>query len=655
MHYLSRVHSLESLPPGLVLLFQNSDDLRQQTESLSSSVRAWNAALSEMDLEESVLLQRQTSEVEMLFAKCLPPGTSEQSTKVPISWRAHGLAALLTRIRSAVRAFRAALDVLQANTHAIGSAISRWCNFNFGRKDPDSPLFAAAELDAEKTTERVEQAVSALRELMRKDCAAILALMKSSAHKVGASTASEAWQRYAQERKRCCEDGLQSAYTSWTQSLSASLAGASEQSGVSIMEVRLELTIGLVSFAPASDGVARGWAGAASEVFQMGINALSGLTRASSDNEPGTPQSERCAASSLIAIEQAEAHARSAREAFVRQFLSHSHLWDASMADELATFMRETGEQARQDAAAADGCIYIPAIFHFHDRIRFYRELASEIAALPGTAAVSFFRVDARPIKQAMTSWAARWSAMYEGCLAKWVTKTVSQQRAFVSSVEPELDLDVRSANDGRLTTVMLAARRVSDAASAIGSTFRPCRDVLRLLSDLGAAMDSDATSRASATENDWRTVLDKAEQVPTKWREQISVRRARIKDACGDWVEQVRAWRQAFDSRAPVSFQLSTASRKRAGDERSLAFLHVGDASYDHRSSLCRRSYRIVAEMHDTLAELAQAAQALEHDSLAFQVQYAIDSELLHDCRRRLLRTKRVWDVCSLVTYTRT
>ena len=53
MHYLSRVHSLESLPPGLVSLFQNSEDLRQQTESLSSSVRAWNAALSEMDLESS--------------------------------------------------------------------------------------------------------------------------------------------------------------------------------------------------------------------------------------------------------------------------------------------------------------------------------------------------------------------------------------------------------------------------------------------------------------------------------------------------------------------------------------------------------------------------------------------------------------------------
>ena len=62
-----------------------------------------------------------------------------------------------------------------------------------------------------------------------------------------------------------------------------------------------------------------------------------------------------------------------------------------------------------------------------------------------------------------------------------------------------------------------------------------------------------------------------------------------------------------------------------------------------------------LVAEMHDTLAELAQAAQSLEHDSLVFQVQDAIDSELLHDCRRRLLRTKRVWDVCSLVTYTRT
>ena len=641
------------LPPALLSVFGNSDLLRQHTEMLENLVTIYNTLLENMAPEESAVLDRPHKDLQLLIAKSLIG-----NTKVPMNWRSHGIHAFITRMNSAVRSLASGLETLHDNIEFINMKIVKWRDFPlFDRKVPHSPLHEGLELHAEDTRKRVDGALSDLRTLLGEGLKGVSDKLKISANKVGVNTTSPEWRQYA-----CCCDqavqaGIVNAYSKTLNDLHKSLSGGTTP----VMEVKLELSAGIVHFTPFSfgtatsastrkQGIIRMWAAATNEVYG---SAFQSTARGTSAEAFGASSD---VVRQLVAIEQAETECADQRAEFLKQFLSFTELWEDNMNSEFRAFMRDSGEHTRQVAAGATSDRdYFPSLHKFEAQIHRYREMGRQVGDLPSFTMVTWLRVDARPIKQAMTSWAAKWSNMYETFLADSVNAQLKATRVFAADVESDLGLEVITDDD--IVTVMLAIQHVEAGSSAISAVFRPVQDALAMLEGLGVPLGDKVSSLARNTELRWDMVMQKCEDAKSQYGAQIKARFRLVAQACSDLTLEMRQWQRQFKKVAPSTFRVAPASTlgssaATADDERHRVALHVGLAAYDHRAKQYLLAYAELRDVNATVSDFGKRFQTLTEETVKFQLPPP-DAEVLQECRRDMLRLKKSWDMVSMITLT--
>ena len=54
-----------------------------------------------------------------------------------------------------------------------------------------------------------------------------------------------------------------------------------------------------------------------------------------------------------------------------------------------------------------------PALEAFEAQVARYKSIQDELASLPATAPVGWLRADARPLRQALLTWASKWAFLY--------------------------------------------------------------------------------------------------------------------------------------------------------------------------------------------------------------------------------------------------
>ena len=647
------------LPPALVAVFGNAQYLRQHSETLHAVVEKYNAILTTMLPEECSVLQRPHRDVEMVITKCL----SSKLTKVPMNWRSHGTSAFLKRMHSAVRSLASGMQALHDNSELIRSIATKWREFPlFDRKAPNSPLHESLDLNAEETKLRVDSALNALRESLGDGLTVIAEKLKVSANKVGVNTTSTQWQQYARYCDQAVQTGIRAAYAKTLSDLRHTLTGGQHEEGpqaTPVMEIKLELTAGIVHFTPLAfgtstganiRGIVRAWAAATSDVYNGAFQSAAVGTSvdalgASSD-----------VARLLIAIEQAETECADQRAEFLKQFIQLSCLWEDNMSAEFETFMRDSGEQSRRTAASCDRD-YFPSLHQFEEQINRFRAMGNTVVSLPSFATVKYIRVDARPIKQAMTSWATKWSSMFETFLADSVHAQLKATREFVQEIEVELDVTVENdEDDDSLKIIVLAMLRVENSASTIGAVFRPVQDALQMLEGLGVPLGDQVVSLALKTETRWNRILHKCECAKSKYERHIQAVSRRVAQKTTKLTDAMKDWRRRFHKAAPVQFTLAPVSKSESvakdQDDRSCAALHVGLAMYDHRAKQYRNAYADLRELSKAIHDFELQVNNLKQETAMFQLPPP-RTEVLHTCRRDLLRLKKVWDAVSMVTMT--
>ena len=89
-----------------------------------------------------------------------------------------------------------------------------------------------------------------------------------------------------------------------------------------------------------------------------------------------------------------------------------------------------------------DGTRDDPTLDRFEAEIAKYRAVQEEIQALPTSATIGYIKIDAKPIKQALTTWVTKWIYLFTHYLQIKVTSCVLlslmaccwQQCSFMSS-----------------------------------------------------------------------------------------------------------------------------------------------------------------------------------------------------------------------------
>lgn len=84
-----------------------------------------------------------------------------------------------------------------------------------------------------------------------------------------------------------------------------------------------------------------------------------------------------------------------------------------------------------------------PSLDRFKEEINKYKVIEKEIQALPTSAAIGWLRIDARPLKNSLATWASKWIYLYTHYLEENAINTITELYDFISDSNTQLDTKV--------------------------------------------------------------------------------------------------------------------------------------------------------------------------------------------------------------------
>jgi len=310
-------------------------------------------------------------------------------------------------------------------------------------------------------------------------------------------------------------------------------------------------------------------------------------------------------------------------------FVAHKELWLKDIQTQLQSWLEEGSAAAPTDggdaAAAADAeestsGAEVTNLGLFDERIVHYKAIEDEIRALPPQSFQGWLKVDARPVKNALATWAAKWGLAHTDHLKHYIQSKLENLVSFCDEIDRGL-AETPEDNDAQaLIAAMTHVHNVRMKESEFDTMFEPIKNTIALLKKHNITM-SDA-------------VLEGLEQAPFKWentkkttlnaREVLhplqSMQQEKVKDEIETFKEKVVDFVARFKAEAPFSFSIGP------------------DAAY-----------ALLNQWNVLLDEIEAESQQLSAEMELFEVQ-AINFREIGECRKSLQFLKVVWDHVQLV-----
>ena len=233
-------------------------------------------------------------------------------------------------------------------------------------------------------------------------------------------------------------------------------------------------------------------------------------------------------------------------------FLEYKHLWGKDITKTLEEFL-ETALNKTDEGGE------IPALEMFDERIAHYKDTVDKIKALPDQSFQGWLKVDSRPIKNALSTWAGKWAMAYMDYLQKYITTELDNLIEFIASVNRGLTIEVEENDTEQLIAAMTHVRNVRVNSEKIDKMFEPLRATINLLKKYNLHMPDE--------------VMEQLENVPFKWedtkkvtlnaREMLgplqSMQQEKVKEETEDFRLRVADFVKDFHENAPFSASIST------------------------------------------------------------------------------------------------
>lgn len=94
-------------------------------------------------------------------------------------------------------------------------------------------------------------------------------------------------------------------------------------------------------------------------------------------------------------------------EDFKNQFAKFDYLWKQDLQATLQQFITDNG------VTLPDGTRDDPPLAKFEEQIVKYKNVASEIASFKDTMTMGYVKVNAKPLRQALSTWASKWVYLF--------------------------------------------------------------------------------------------------------------------------------------------------------------------------------------------------------------------------------------------------
>jgi len=113
-----------------------------------------------------------------------------------------------------------------------------------------------------------------------------------------------------------------------------------------------------------------------------------------------------------------------------------------------------------------------------------------EVSEMKAIYDIDFLKVNAQPIKQAISTWVTKWLYMHTQYLQDYVSNRLSELYQFLQVVNKGLDTPVEAGNREGLMNILSFIHKVRRRMPEIASLFEPMHKIVALLKTNGIAID---------------------------------------------------------------------------------------------------------------------------------------------------------------------
>jgi dynein heavy chain len=319
---------------------------------------------------------------------------------------------------------------------------------------------------------------------------------------------------------------------------------------------------------------------------------------------------------------------------FRQGYVGFDHLWLLDMNETLQNFLEENGLPEGGD----------PPLECFDGEIARYKAAQSEVAALHTSVVIGWLRVDARPIKQALSTWVTKWVFLYTHYLFDKVVTSMQDMYDFIGKATKVLEKEPGAeqepaAKQTTLYEVMGTMRDIRKRTDRYEAAFEPLRATVMLLKSYGIVMEEATLSQLEEGPIAWGTIRKRMLNVREKLTDLQQEEARVIRERSDTFTARVEAFRVTFLKLAPFAV---------AGT--SITLDDVAPA-YDMLDNF---RYGVVSAKFPcgSVSSVSAEGRALNEAQELFEM-IVSDYATLRRCDEDLNALKNLWDMIAAIMFT--
>lgn len=507
--------------PGTAMdIYQKVEIFRRQTGNLDLIVNMYNDIQTTLLPVERPLVKAQLDRVDKTLAQGVGEGKNKAKS---LNWKSNGIDIFLTEAMSEVREVNEMLQMLKGNLKSVEQTVGIWQTqplFERGYKTVLTQDFVNLQ---KKTRQGKLQAVKeAGQEIHR--------LLKDTNKKLKVSQGLPDWKAYVDFINNVVVYGLADAMTSSlkTMALQFNPIYLETNNLPALLEIQVDLVDRKVTFIPEVgfvEGDGRSGQPVGIKNFVTGwINGMLGLANAFKrlDSGEGTylkelgeaPQVQLYKLKVMKQLTSMETNANKLRN----QFRKFEYLWLTNAQELFQEFLQgvvsveqvpfaaavsnndnqssNTVAGAAQASGPQEGDVqhcWLKTIINlekFGEKIKYFLEIQVEVSEIKSIHDIDFLRINAQPVKQAISTWVTKWLYMHTQYLQDHVYERLCDLHNFLQSVNRGLDTTVEHGNRDALMSVLSYIHNVKKRMPEVSSLFEPMQNIVTLLKVNGISID---------------------------------------------------------------------------------------------------------------------------------------------------------------------
>ncbi|KNC98871.1 dynein beta chain, flagellar outer arm [Spizellomyces punctatus DAOM BR117] len=300
-------------------------------------------------------------------------------------------------------------------------------------------------------------------------------------------------------------------------------------------------------------------------------------------------------------------------------------LWTENRQEYMKQFLQtseKTGDDESQNEEKAAEPEHPSKLEKFENEIRKFESLHKQVMGIePEVIFQGWFRIDARPLKQALNVVVKKWSYTLTKHLQDDAISSLNELNEFVKINKKGLQREIKEGDYDALVSAMGLLHAIKHRTLSIDGMFEPLRKTINFLRQFGVEMPEETHKLLNDLPEEWSEV----KKLSVSIKDHVAPLQAKevdiLQQKCNKFEVRNHNFREEFRKKAPFKFDV--------GQERA---------------------YELIDIVHMDVLAMENEAKALKNSCELFELNVPTYRQL-GDCRRDIGMLKSVWDVVSLVT----